>query len=430
VLNLARKGKIRNATSAPFLFFAEELFVFTNVETKIIMSKTLKREWSLATKLVHSGEAPDEGTGAIAPVLVRSKTFAQKEFGAAGEFQYSRGNNPTRAKLEEKLADLEGGGRAVVYASGLAALSALFFTLSPGDHVLCCQEVYGGTFRLLDKVLARFGVTFDFVDFTTEQSIRAGMKENTKYLYVETPTNPSLHIIDLSLVSRVSKATGIPFVVDGTFSPPCALQAFRFGAETVIHSLSKYIAGHNDVIGGAVITKHEQVYEDLVFLNRTMGAILSPDECYRVLQEVKTLDLRWKRVSDTALTVARFLEKNRAIETVLYPGLLSHPGHSIAKKQTEGGYGATVSFVLKKKYTKKLKRFVDTLREHSPIVYGESLASPETILAYPPLMSHKSLPDDVRESLGITDGFFRLSVGFEDPQDIIHGLRQGLAALN
>ncbi len=430
MLNLARKGKIRNAISATTLFFAEELFVFTSVETKIIMTKATRREWSLATKLVHSGEAPDESTGAIAPVLVRSKTFAQKEFGKASEFQYSRGNNPTRAKLEEKLAELEGGGRAVVYASGLAAENAFFFTLSPGDHVLCCQEVYGGTFRLLDKVLARFGITFDFVDFTSEKSIRAGIKENTKYLYVETPTNPSLHIINLALVSKVSKATGIPFVVDATFSPPCALQAFRFGAETVIHSLSKYIAGHNDIIGGAVITKNNHLYDDLVFLNRTMGAILSPDECYRVLQEVKTLELRWKRVSETALTVATFLEKNRAIEKVLYPGLPSHPGHAIAKKQTQGGYGAIVSFVIKQKNTKKLKRFVDTLRTNSPIVYGESLASPETILAYPPLMSHKSLPDDVRESLGITDGFFRLSVGFEDAEDIIHGLREGLAAIS
>jgi cystathionine beta-lyase/cystathionine gamma-synthase len=393
------------------------------------MKKDTKSAWAFATKLVHSGEAPDRETGAVAPVLVRSKTFAQKDFGVESEFQYSRGNNPTRAKLEEKLEELEGGGQAVVYASGLAAESAFFFALSPGDHVLCCQEVYGGTFRLLDKVLLRFGITFDFVDFSNETSIRAGIKANTKYLFVETPTNPSLHITDLALVAKVSKTTGIPFVVDATFSPPCALRSFDYGAETVIHSLSKYIAGHNDVIGGAVITKNKKLYEKLCFLNRTMGAILSPDECYRVLQEVKTLELRWKRVSETALTVAKYLEKSPQVAKVLYPGLASYPWHAIAKKQTKGGYGGVVSFVIKKKYVGKLKTFVDTVRKHSPIVYGESLASPETILAYPPLMSHKSIPDDIRESLGITDGFFRLSVGFEDPQDIIRGLEKGLAAL-
>lgn len=393
------------------------------------MKKETKRAWAFATKLVHSGEAPDAGTGAVAPILVRSKTFAQKEFGIESEFQYSRGKNPTRQKLEEKLEELEGGGQAAVYASGLAAESAFFFALSPGDHVLCCQEVYGGTFRLLDGVLSRFGITFDFVDFGSEKSILAGIRENTKYLFVETPTNPSLHIIDLALVAKVSKATGIPFVVDATFSPPCALRSFDYGAETVIHSLSKYIAGHNDVIGGAVITRNKKLYERLVFLNRTMGAILSPDECYRVLQEVKTLELRWKRVSTTALEVATSLEKSVYVERVLYPGLRSHPGHAIAKKQTRGGYGGVVSFVVKKKHVGKLKLFVDTVRKNSPIVYGESLASPETILAYPPLMSHKSLPADIRNSLGITDGFFRLSVGFEDSQDIIYGLEKGLASI-
>ena len=393
------------------------------------MKKEHKREWGFSTKLVHGGEKPDKETGAIAPILVRSKTFAQKEFGIESKFQYSRGKNPTRQKLEEKLVELEGDGQATVYASGVAAEAAFLFTLSPGDHILCCQEVYGGTFRLLDQLLSNFGITFDFVDFSSEKSIEAGITPSTKYLFVETPTNPSLHIIDLSLVARISKKTGIPFVVDATFSPPCALQSFEFGAETVIHSLSKYIAGHNDVIGGAIITKNEKLQEKLVFLHKTLGAILSPDECYRVLQEIKTLELRWKRVSETALEVAKFLEKSNQIEKVLYPGLPSHPGHAIAKRQSKGGHGAVVSFVLKNKHHFKLKKFVDTLREHGPVVYGESLASPETIIAYPPLMSHKSLPKDVRESLGIRDGFFRLSVGFEDPADIIYGLEKALMIL-
>lgn len=393
------------------------------------MKKTSKNEWGFSTKLIHGGEAPDKETGAVAPVLVRSKTFAQKEFGVESEFQYSRGKNPTRQKLEEKLVELEGGGNATVYASGVAAEAAFLLTLSPGDHVLCCQEVYGGTFRLLDQLLSNLGIKFDFVDFGSEKSIRAGIKASTKYLFVETPTNPSLHVIDLSMVSKISKDTGIPFVVDATFSPPCAIQCFDFGAETVIHSLSKYIAGHNDIIGGAIITKNIKLHQQLVFLHRTLGAILSPDECYRVLQEVKTLELRWKRASESALEIAKFLKKSDQIEKVLYPGLSSHPGHAIAKRQSKGGYGAVISFVLKDKYNSKLKNFVDSLREHSPVIYGESLASPETIISYPPLMSHKSIPREIRESLGITDGFFRLSVGFENPKDIIFGLNRALKAI-
>lgn len=393
------------------------------------MKKVNRREWGFATKLIHGGEAPDKETGAVAPILVRSKTFAQKEFGIESEFQYSRGKNPTRQKLEEKLVELKGGGQATVYASGVAAEAAFLFTLSPGDHILCCQEVYGGTFRLLDQLLSNFGITFDFVNFSSEESIQAGIKPATKYFFVETPTNPSLHIIDLSLVAKISKDTGIPFVVDATFSPPCALKCFEFGAETVIHSLSKYIAGHNDIIGGAIITKNKKLHERLVFLHRTLGAILSPDECYRVLQEVKTLELRWKRVSETAIEVAKFLQKSNQIEKVLYPGLQSHPNHAVAKKQSKGGHGAVVSFILKNKHNSKLKKFVNSIREHSPIIYGESLASPETIIAYPPLMSHKSIPKDIRESLGITDGFFRLSVGLEDSEDIIFGLKEALKVI-
>ena len=384
---------------------------------------------NFSTLAVHAAETPDLTTGAVAPILVRTKTFAQKEFGVDSEFQYSRGKNPTRLELEQKLSLLEGGGKAVTFSSGVAAEAAFFLNLSPGDHVLCCQEVYGGTFRLLEQVLKRFGVSADFASFDSEESLAAAIRPNTKWLFVETPTNPSLHVIDLALVGRVSKKTGVPFAVDATFSPPCATRPFDYGAKVVIHSLSKYIAGHNDIIGGALITKDEKLYEEFFFLNKTLGAILSPDECYRVLQEVKTLELRWKRTSETALLVAQFLVKEKKVKKVLYPGLSSHPGHEIAKRQTRGGFGCVVSFELYEQDYKNLKRFVDRIRETSPIIYAESLASPETILAYPPLMSHKSLPADVRNSLGITDGFFRLSVGFEDPEDIIHGLREGLKSL-
>jgi len=268
-----------------------------------------------------------------------------------------------------------------------------------------------------------------FVNFNNEKEICAAVTPQTKYLWVETPTNPSLHVIDFSLVARVSKQLSIPFVVDSTFAPPCSTRPFEYGAETVIHSLSKYIAGHNDVLGGAVITKNPGLHERLVFMQKTLGAVLSPDECYRVLQGVKTLTLRWRWVSESALCVSRFLVTHRKVKRVLYPGLISHPGHVIAKRQSREGFGGVLSFELREHRLEKLKCFVDVLRKTSPIIYGESLASPETIISYPALMSHKSLPQEVRRSLGISDSFFRLSLGFEDPKDIIFGFTSALNAI-
>jgi len=381
------------------------------------------------TLLVHAGEKPDLVTGAVAPVLVRSKTFAQADFGGDPPFQYSRGSNPTRNKLEEKLAALEGGGEATVFGSGVAALASFFLTLNRGDHILFCQEVYGGTFRLIDKLLSRFGLEADFVDFTSERNIKRYIKPNTKYLFIETPTNPSFNIIDLKLVKRVSAETGIPYAADMTFAPPCTTKVLDYGAETVIQSLSKYIAGHNDVLGGAVITKNKELHEQLKFMQRTLGAVLSPDECYRILQGVKTLALRFNYVSQSAQTVAEFLAEQPAVEKVLYPGLPNHPGYYLAEQQMTSGFGGVLSFTLRERKFSKLKKFVDQVRQSGCIIYGESLASPETIIAYPPLMSHKSLPEVVRLSLDITDGFFRLSLGFEDTQDIISALKSGLEVL-
>src|SRR3989344_364604 len=383
----------------------------------------------ISTLLVHAGEKPDPQTGAVAPVLVRTKTYKQNEFGVEGEYQYSRGKNPTRNALEEKLAALEGGVYATVFGSGVAAEAMFFLTLNPGDHCLLCHEVYGGTFRLLEKLLSRFGITYDFLNFDDEKEIRKKIRKETKYFFVETPTNPSLHIVDLKKVHKISKETGIPYVADMTFSPPCTTRGFEWGAETVIHSVSKYIAGHNDVIGGAVITKNKELHEKLVFMQKTVGAILSPDECYRVLQGVKTLELRFTRVSESALYAAKYLQAHPRIKRVLYPGLSLHPGHKVASQQMTGGYGGVLSFETKNQDFTSLKKFVDSLQGSGVIVYGESLASPETIIAYPPIMSHKSLPKDVRLSLGISDGFFRFSLGFEDVEDIIAALETGLKIL-
>lgn len=381
------------------------------------------------TLLIHAGEKPD-ATGAVAPALYRTKTYAQK-FGVDAPYKYSRGKNPTRVALETKLALLEGGLYATTFSSGNAATAMFLFTLSPGDHILCCQEVYGGTYRLLDKVMSRVNVTADYVDFSNEESIKAGIKPNTKYLLVETLTNPSLHVIDLKLVSKVSKETGVPFVVDSTFTPPCTTRPLEYGAKLVIQSLSKYIAGHNDVLAGALITSDEALHERIQFLFRTIGSILSPDECYRILQGVKTLSLRWEKISKTAECIARNLYYHQKIKNVYYPSLLNEPMKYIALNQMKHGCGGVVSFELNDEYhsPEKIKAFVDAATNSGVITYAESLASPETILAYPPEMSHMSLPRDVRYSLGITDGFFRFSVGFEDTMDIWTSLQEGFKAL-
>ncbi len=381
------------------------------------------------TLLVHAGERPDPHSGAVAPVLVRSKTYKQNNFGEETEYQYSRGNNPTRSILEEKLATLEGDGQATVFSSGNAAVTMFLLTLNPSDHVLFCKEVYGGTYRLLEQVFKRFGLKYDFVDFSNQEEVESHILPETKYLFVETISNPSLHVVDLSLVRRVSEKYNIPFVVDATFSPPCTLRSFDYGAETVIHSLSKYCAGHNDVIAGAIITRNKALHEKLKGLQRSAGAILSPDECYRVIQGLKTLSLRWNQVSETAQAVAEYLSSHQRVRKVLHPGLPNHAGYEVSKKQFKSGYGAVVSFEIDTDDLEEIKRFVEEVTKDGVIIYGESLASPESLLAYPALMSHRALPKEERLALGISDSFFRFSVGFEDVRDIIRALRNGLSIL-
>lgn len=380
----------------------------------------------LGTKLVHGGEAPDPLTGAIAPVLVRTKTFRQPVFGAEAKWQYSRGKNPTRSILEKKLEVLAGGGQATVFGSGDAATTMFLLTLKPGDHLICCRELYGGTIRLLDQLFAGFGITTSYVDVEDIEAVKKVRTERTVAVWVESPTNPKLGVIDLAKVSAITQELGLRFIADLTFAPPCTTDPFATGAETVIYSLSKYFAGHNDVIGGAVVTKNKELHERLCWLQWSVGAVLSPDECYRTIQELKTLELRWARVSQSAQTIAEYLQSHPQVKAVYYPGLPTHPGHETIKKQMKNGFGATLSFDLKSSDLKLIRHFVDHLQDSQLVVFGESLASPETILAHPASMSHRSLTQEQRDDLGIGDNFFRLSVGFEDPADIIRALDQAL----
>jgi cystathionine gamma-lyase len=384
----------------------------------------------LATSLVHSGERPDPITGSVAPTLTRSKTYQQPRFGEESTWKYSRGTNPTRATLEAKLAGIEGEGHATVFSSGLAAITSLLLTLKPGDHILFSTEIYGGTYRLLDQVFHNFGLEFSFADFHDRESVQRELRDTTRYLFVETPSNPSLHIIDLEVAGELSRETGIPLLVDGTFAPPITTKAFDYGAEVIIYSLSKYFAGHNDVIGGAILTRNEALHTRLRFMQSSVGAILSPDECYRVIQGLKTLHLRWTHISNSAQQVAEFLQHHPAIKRALYPGLPTHPHHERAAKQMKNGFGGVVAFETHCQNQDILRGFIESLQQRGTVVYGESLASPETILSYPLHMSHRSVPPHDLAALNITSGFFRLSLGFEQAEDIVEDFSRALAVLD
>ncbi len=383
-------------------------------------------KYGLGTKLVHAGEAPDPITGAVAPPLVRTKTFQQPRFGVESKWQYSRGKNPTRSILERKLEALAGDGQAAVFGSGDAATTMFLLTLKPGDHLICCKELYGGTIRLLDQLFADFGIKTSYIDVEDIKAVKQAKTDSTVAIWVESPTNPKLGVIDLAKVGSIARQLGLRFIADLTFAPPCTTDPFACGAETVIYSLSKYFAGHNDVIGGAVVTKNEELYKRLTWLQWSVGAVLSPDECYRVIQELKTLELRWARVSASAQTVAEHLSKHSQVAQVYYPGLPDHPGHEIIKKQMKHGFGGALAFDLQSHDLDIVAKFVQSLQDSKLVVYGESLASPETILAHPATMSHRSLTQTRRDELEISNNFFRLSIGFEDPIDILAVLDEAL----
>ncbi len=388
------------------------------------MSK--RQRLGIGTRLVHGGQAPDPLTGAVAPVLVRTKTFQQPVFGVESNWQYSRCKNPTRSILERQLESLVGDGQATVFGSGDASTAMFLLTLKPGDHLVCCRELYGGTIRLLDQLFADFGIKTSYVDVEDIEAIKKVQTAHTVAIWVENPTNPKLGVIDLDKVGRIAQELKLRFIADLTFAPPCTTDPFEYGVETVIYSLSKYFAGHNDVIGGAIITKNQALYDRLRWLQWSVGAVLSPDECYRVIQGMKTLELRWVRASKSAQTVAEYLQTHQQVHKVYYPGLANHPGHEIIKQQMKHGFGSALSFDLRSDDLNLIRRFVNSLQESQLVVFGESLASPETILAHPATMSHRSLTQKRRNDLGIGNNFFRLSIGFEDPVDIIEAFDDAL----
>ncbi len=373
------------------------------------------------TRAVHVGNEPDELTGAVTPPIYTSSTFAQERIGKTKGYEYSRSGNPTRARLERAIADLEGAKFGLAFASGLAGETAVAGLLKSGDHVIVCNDVYGGTYRLFDQVFRHFGVSFDRVDASDPDDVGRAVKATTRMVWMESPTNPLMVVLDIAAVAKVAKSAGLALVVDNTFASPCLQNPLRLGATIVVHSTTKYIGGHSDLVGGAVVTSSQDHYERLKFLQNAIGSVPSPFDCYLALRGLRTLHLRMERHSKNAAAVAEALSDDRHVELVNYPFLRGSPSYSVAKKQMSAG-GGMLSFRIKRGYA-AASRFLESLRIFT---LGESLGGVESLAEHPARMTHASLPQEERRKIGITDDLIRLSVGIEDTEDLVDDVRTAL----
>jgi cysteine-S-conjugate beta-lyase len=381
-----------------------------------------EKTYSRQTSLLHS-HGYDAHTGAVSTPLYHATTFHQTDFDQFGSYDYSRSGNPTRETLEETIAELEGGIKGFAFSSGMAAISTSFLILSKGDHVLISEEVYGGTYRLITEVLNRFGIQFSFVDMRDLHEVARSIRPNTKVVYIETPSNPLLNITDIEGIVKLAKANDCYTFLDNTFMTPLLQRPLSLGVDVVLHSATKFLAGHSDVLAGLAVTGNEIIAEQLTFLQNSFGAVLGPQDSWLLLRGLKTLHVRLKQSSESAFKIARFLETREEVEEVYYPGLSYHKGHEIHVRQAEGP-GAVLSFRLKG--VEEVRRLS---REVKIPVFAVSLGAVESILSYPAKMSHASMPQPERERRGITDGLLRLSVGLEDTDELIEDLRQGLNSI-
>ena len=370
-----------------------------------------------------AGQSPDPVHGAVMQPIVLSSTFAQEGPGAHKGFDYSRSGNPTRAALEACLAALEGAKHGFAFSSGCGATTTLLHTLRPGDHVVCGDDVYGGTFRIFDKVMKPMGVDATFVDMTDPTRVRDALRPTTRLVWLETPSNPMLKVFDIAAVSEIARAAGAAVVVDNTFATPMLQQPLALGATAVLHSTTKYVNGHSDAVGGFVATSDEALAERIKFLQNAMGAVPSPFDCYLVLRGVKTLPVRMRQHVASAREIAAKLEAHPAVRRVIYPGLASHPGHALAARQMKGP-GGMISFELDAGL-EAARAFLRALRIFA---CAESLGGVESLAEHPAIMTHASVPADARRALGISDGLIRLSVGLEASDDLWGDLARGFDA--
>ncbi|MDZ5470896.1 bifunctional cystathionine gamma-lyase/homocysteine desulfhydrase (plasmid) [Bacillus sp. 31A1R] len=372
------------------------------------------------TKLIHGGIVGDPTTGAVSTPIYQVSTYKQESVGVHSGFEYSRTGNPTRHALEELIKDLEGGEAGFAFGSGMAAITAVMMLFNSGDHIIMTDDVYGGTYRVMSKVLNRFGIESSFIDTSSLENIEKAIQSNTKALYLETPTNPLLKITDIEEATKIAKKHNLLTIVDNTFSTPYWQTPIDLGADIVLHSATKYIGGHSDVVAGLVVVNSKKLAEDLHFVQNSTGGVLGPQDSWLLIRGIKTLGVRMEETEANTKAIVEFLQLHPAVEKIYYPGLETHPNHAIAKKQG-GGFGGMVSFDVGSqenadKLLSKLKYFT----------LAESLGAVESLISVPARMTHASIPAERRAELGITDGLVRISVGLEDAEDLIEDLKQGL----
>ena len=384
-----------------------------------------KNRLEFSTRTIHGGQWPDPTTGAVITPIYATSTYAQTSPGEHTGFEYSRSQNPTRFAFERAIADLESGTRGYAFASGLAAISTFLEVLDAGDHVIASEDLYGGSFRLFDKVRRRSaGLEFSFVDMADLAAIEAAIRPNTKLIWVETPTNPLLRLADLAAIAELAGRHGLLAAADNTFASPYCQRPLEFGFDLVMHSTTKYISGHSDIVGGAlVVGQNAELAETVGFLQNAVGAVASPFDSFLALRGVKTLALRMQRHCENGLKIARWLENRADIIQVIYPGLPSHPQHDLARQQMTGGFGGMISAVLDRDLA-GTRRMLERTRLFT---LAESLGGVESLIEHPAIMTHASIPAETRNRIGIADSLIRLSVGIEDADDLISDLEQALA---
>ena len=381
------------------------------------------KTFGFATRAIHSGQEPDPLTGAVTVPIYPTSTYVQQGIGEHKGYEYSRVSNPTRTRLEQNLAALEGGVAARVFSSGMAAIHAIVNMLKSGDHLVCGNDLYGGTPRLFNQVMADFGLEFSYVDTTDAENVERAVRKNTRMVYIETPTNPLMRLSDLAAIGGICRRKKVLLVVDNTFMSPYFQQPLALDADLVVHSTTKFLNGHSDGLGGVVVCARQEHSEKLAFLQKATGAILSPFECWLVLRGVKTLAARMEIHDRNGRIVADFLAKHQKIKAVYYPGLADHPQHALAKRQMRG-FGSMITFE-----TGSLKNANRMLKRLRICSLGESLGGVETLISHPATMTHAALGEKGRKSIGITDGMVRISVGIEDVKDILEDLDQALEAV-
>ncbi len=374
------------------------------------------------TKAIHAGVAPDEATGAIMTPIYQTSTYVQDAVGKHKGYEYSRTGNPTRIALEKNLAALENGKHGLAFGSGMAASDAIIKLLRPNDEVISTNDLYGGSYRMFTKVFSHFGIKFNFTDMTNVDAVASLVNENTKMLWVETPTNPMLNVIDIEAMAEIAKKHDLILVVDNTFATPYLQSPLDLGADLIIHSATKYLGGHSDVVLGAVVTKRDDLAEQLYFIQNTCGAVPGPQDSFLVLRGIKTLHLRVQRHCENGEAVATFLKNHPKVGNVVWPGFENHAGHQVAKKQMRG-FGGMVSFSLAEDSLEAATKVMEATKLFS---LAESLGGVESLIGHPASMTHAAIPKEEREKTGVVDSLIRLSIGVEDAEDLIEDLNQAL----